>query len=290
MRGPSYLGLTRSISCLLIPWLLASPGHLHQRYWLCRIDRSLLYLRKHFNKLCPVNVDEWHKMWIYVYPFIGFSSFLKTVPLSLNILAMNFSLHKPLQCITSKSCQSRPRPSQPDHRANFLTRLLCNDWNFFCVNLHLHSITQDICSPFSLCCGYMIDFTHIPQGYLIGTVPHIIVPVKQPWHLCLNELNETDNTSTTQYNTTKLNRVWISWDILYFVTHYMPTVPCKQDPHCRSLMYMVAGNSHITHLIILSAYNHQHYHYYSVAWNNCTVVPFFVGSIVVTKSCLYTDN
>ena len=27
VRGPSYLGLTRSISWLLMPWLLASPGH-----------------------------------------------------------------------------------------------------------------------------------------------------------------------------------------------------------------------------------------------------------------------
>ena len=27
VRGPSYLGLTRSISWLLMPWLLTSPGH-----------------------------------------------------------------------------------------------------------------------------------------------------------------------------------------------------------------------------------------------------------------------
>ena len=27
VRGPSYLGLTRSISWLLLPWLLTSPGH-----------------------------------------------------------------------------------------------------------------------------------------------------------------------------------------------------------------------------------------------------------------------
>ena len=31
VRGPSYLGLTRSISWLLMPWLLASP--LHQQPW-----------------------------------------------------------------------------------------------------------------------------------------------------------------------------------------------------------------------------------------------------------------
>ena len=27
VRGPSYLSLTRSISWLLMPWLLTSPGH-----------------------------------------------------------------------------------------------------------------------------------------------------------------------------------------------------------------------------------------------------------------------
>ena len=31
VRGPSYLGLTRSISWLLMPWLLTSPGH--QQPW-----------------------------------------------------------------------------------------------------------------------------------------------------------------------------------------------------------------------------------------------------------------
>ena len=34
VRGPSCLGLTRSISWLLMPWLLTSPGHQHPWYWL----------------------------------------------------------------------------------------------------------------------------------------------------------------------------------------------------------------------------------------------------------------
>ena len=34
VRGPSYLGLTRSISWSLMPWLLASPGHQQPWYWL----------------------------------------------------------------------------------------------------------------------------------------------------------------------------------------------------------------------------------------------------------------
>ena len=33
VRGPSYLGLTRSISWLLMPWLLTSPGHQQPWYW-----------------------------------------------------------------------------------------------------------------------------------------------------------------------------------------------------------------------------------------------------------------
>ena len=62
MRGPSYLGLTRSISWLLMLWLLASPGHPEQWYWLCRIGRSLSYSRKDFNYLCHINAKEWHQL------------------------------------------------------------------------------------------------------------------------------------------------------------------------------------------------------------------------------------
>ena len=40
MWGPSYLGLIRSISWLLMPWLLASPGHQQPWYWLCEIGKS----------------------------------------------------------------------------------------------------------------------------------------------------------------------------------------------------------------------------------------------------------
>ena len=62
VRGPSYLGLTRSISWLLMPWLLASPGQQQPWYWLCRIGSSLSYSRRNFNYLCLISVEEWHKM------------------------------------------------------------------------------------------------------------------------------------------------------------------------------------------------------------------------------------
>ena len=57
VRGPSYLGLTRSIWWLLMPWLLTSPGHQQPWYWLCRICRSWSYLRKDFKYMCHINVE-----------------------------------------------------------------------------------------------------------------------------------------------------------------------------------------------------------------------------------------
>ena len=60
--GPSYLGLTRSISWLLMPWLLTLPGHQQSWYWLYRICRSFSCLRKDFKYLCHINVEKWHKM------------------------------------------------------------------------------------------------------------------------------------------------------------------------------------------------------------------------------------
>ena len=62
VRGPSYLGLTKSISWLLMPWPLSSQGHQQPWYWLCRIGRSLSYLREDFIYLCHINVEQWHKL------------------------------------------------------------------------------------------------------------------------------------------------------------------------------------------------------------------------------------
>ena len=58
----SYLGLTRSISWLLMPWLLTSPGHQQQWHWLCRICRSWSYFRKDFKYLSHINVEWWHEI------------------------------------------------------------------------------------------------------------------------------------------------------------------------------------------------------------------------------------
>ena len=73
MWGLSYLSLTRRISCLLMPWLLALPGHQQPWYWLCKISKSWSYTGKDFNYLWHVSVEEWHKMWIHVY--VSFQQF-----------------------------------------------------------------------------------------------------------------------------------------------------------------------------------------------------------------------
>ena len=62
VRWPSYLGLTRSISWLLMSWLLVSPGHQQPWYWLCRMGRSLSFLMKDFNHLCHINMEERQNM------------------------------------------------------------------------------------------------------------------------------------------------------------------------------------------------------------------------------------
>ena len=57
--GLSYPSLTRSISWLLMPRILVSPGHQQPWYWLCKTGRSLSYTREDFNNLCHVSVEEW---------------------------------------------------------------------------------------------------------------------------------------------------------------------------------------------------------------------------------------
>ena len=59
--------LTWSISWLLMPWLLSMPRHQQPWYCLCRIGTSLSYIRKDFNYLCHIIMEEWHKIWINVF-------------------------------------------------------------------------------------------------------------------------------------------------------------------------------------------------------------------------------
>ena len=47
-----------------MPWLLVPPGHQQPWYWLCEIGRSLSYMGKDFNYLCPGSVEEY----IFMFP------------------------------------------------------------------------------------------------------------------------------------------------------------------------------------------------------------------------------
>ena len=38
---PKYSATNRPMSCVFLPWLLASPGHQHQWHWLCSVIRPL---------------------------------------------------------------------------------------------------------------------------------------------------------------------------------------------------------------------------------------------------------
>ena len=67
--GPSYIGLTRSISWLLMPWLLKSPGHQQPWYWLYRISRFLSYLRKDFNTcVIPIWRNDTKCKYMFMFP------------------------------------------------------------------------------------------------------------------------------------------------------------------------------------------------------------------------------
>ena len=102
VRGPSYLGLTRSISCLLMPWLLTSPGHQQPWYWLHRICRSFSHLRTCFMYLCQIHVEEWHKMQIYIYvPYINIKGRPKSIARSTSVRCME--LHDRKWCVEASN-------------------------------------------------------------------------------------------------------------------------------------------------------------------------------------------
>ena len=59
-----YSGMTRSISWLPMPWLLASPGHQQPwyMYWLCRINCSLSFRKRITTYSCHHIVEKLYKM------------------------------------------------------------------------------------------------------------------------------------------------------------------------------------------------------------------------------------
>ena len=51
--------ITRSIPWLLMPWLLASPGHKHTLYWICRIKGFLCSVRMTFKYQCHLRIEKY---------------------------------------------------------------------------------------------------------------------------------------------------------------------------------------------------------------------------------------
>ena len=54
-----YSEITRSTLWLLMPWLLALPGHQQSQYCLCRMHRFLASMREVLNNPYHFNVDKW---------------------------------------------------------------------------------------------------------------------------------------------------------------------------------------------------------------------------------------
>ena len=81
VRGPSYLGLTSSISWLLMPWLLTSPGHQQPWYWLCSICMSWSYMR---GDLSTYVVSMWSNdikcKYMFMFPLKKIGKRLKLLP------------------------------------------------------------------------------------------------------------------------------------------------------------------------------------------------------------------
>ena len=129
MWEPSYLALTRSISWLLMPWLLASPGHQQPWYQLCKITKSWSYTRKNFNYLWHVRMEEWIKCkYIFMFPL---NNLVREVDKSrLPYLACHIRLHTMagLEWPAGQHCHVTRRGQC---RGALLFSLICawiNDW------------------------------------------------------------------------------------------------------------------------------------------------------------------
>ena len=64
--GDRIVQLCGSIPCLVMLWLLKSPGHQQAWYWLCRIDIMSCCSRVNFIYLGQAKLKIRFKMWIYL--------------------------------------------------------------------------------------------------------------------------------------------------------------------------------------------------------------------------------
>ena len=51
LQGPSYLGYAKSVSWLLMSWILASSGHHLSWHWICKLCMFLSYMREDFHTI-----------------------------------------------------------------------------------------------------------------------------------------------------------------------------------------------------------------------------------------------
>ena len=99
LRAPSYPGLIRSVSWLLMHWFLVSPRHQQQWFWPCKLFRPLSYTRNNFNSLCHATVEEWQKLKINIYvsaiPFYMdyFHDRQRTAPAHIRYQMLNMKAH-----------------------------------------------------------------------------------------------------------------------------------------------------------------------------------------------------
>ena len=100
MLEPEYAGRTKSIPWLLMPWLLASPGHQQPWYWLCMISRSLSFIRIDRKYLCHLSVQEWVEIKTKIFMFSENESSMRRVKLHVYCVLTIITI----ECKTNSRC------------------------------------------------------------------------------------------------------------------------------------------------------------------------------------------
>ena len=128
-----YLGLTWSISWLLMPWLLTSPGHQQPWYWLYRICRSPSYLRNDFKYLCHI---------------ISTSCLVPNHLLRQCWLIVNWTTGNKFQLTLNK------KKSQENVFKNVVCKMVAIFFRSQCVNQNFWCWTWNISGELGQYCGY----------------------------------------------------------------------------------------------------------------------------------------
>ena len=102
MLRPEYSGQTRLTTLwLLIPWLLASPGHQQPWYWLCAVWKALSSFGVNFRNMQRFDVEEWCGIQRCFYVFLENFSLTRLNTLRIEQAGWHFlrqTLIKPFSC------------------------------------------------------------------------------------------------------------------------------------------------------------------------------------------------